>query len=484
MCDNMFEKQKNSLKGRKVPLNSYVAVDIGASSGRLITAALAGGKIEIKEIHRFKNGFFRKGFLDVWDSEYLLNEILKGLEKVKQSGIENCTLGIDTWAVDYCLLDEQDQPVHEVISYRDRRTTGAIEKVAEQIAKERIYEKTGIQFQPFNTLFQLFMEEKADLEKTKSILLVPDYLTFRLTGKKTLEKTNASTMQMINLETGELDEELLQLLGLRREQFPQLVDAGAVIGMLEKSRFPQYDLPDCEVVAVGTHDTASAVAGTPGEGKEWAFLSSGTWSLLGMELNTPLATKEAYQENYTNEGGVFGTYRFLKNIMGMWLIQEVARQLDSSYTFAELAAMAEETEPFQQKVDINEERFLNPDNMVEEIQDYCRETNQKVPETPGEIVRCIYDNLALAYQDELKKLAELTGRTIQELIIVGGGGNVSLLNQTVADLTGITVWAGPSEATALGNLVIQMIAKGDLADLAAARQLIKHTYPMKKFTAK
>lgn len=465
-------------------MNKYAAVDIGASSGRVLLGSVSNGKIQLEEIHRFKNGFSKKNSLDVWDSEYLLHEILKGLEKLKQAGVTSCTLGIDTWAVDYCLLGKDNLPLQEIVSYRDRRTEDAIESVAEKCSLEEIYQKTGIQFQPFNTLFQLFVEKKELLEKTSSVLLVPDYLTFRLTGEKILEKTNASTMQLLNLETGELDQELVRLLGMNREQFPALVEAGSIIGKIKNEWFPSYDLPEVEVLAIGSHDTASAVVGTPGTGDDWAFLSSGTWSLLGMELEQPIVSEKAYQENYTNEGGVYGTYRFLKNIMGMWLIQEVAKNLNHQYTFPELAELAAEVPAFQYEIDVNDTRFLNPDHMIEAIQAYCKEKGGHVPETPGEIIRCIYDSLALCYQRELETLSELSNREIKQLIIVGGGGNVRLLNQTVADLTGMTIWAGPTEATALGNLVVQMITKGEFADLMEARKVIQATYPMKKFESK
>ena len=462
-------------------MNYYASVDIGASSGRVLLGSLQNDKIKLEEIHRFKNGFEHNGTFDVWDSEALLTEILKGLEKIRLLGIEKCSLGIDTWAVDYCLLDGEGQAIRDIISYRDRRTTDAIDALTKNVSREIIYQKTGIQFQPFNTLIQLSVEKKEDLARTETILLVPDYLTYRLTGEKVLEKTNASTMQLVNLETGELDEELLAVLGLKRTQFPPLVDAGTPVGKLKKDLFPTYQLPEVDVFAVGSHDTASAVAGTPGEGEHWAYLSSGTWSLLGMELNSPISNQQAFQENYTNEGGVFNTYRFLKNIMGMWLIQEVAKNLENRYSFVELAELASKQQAFQFEIDVNDERFLNPTNMIEAIQDYCRETKQAIPETPGELTRCIYDSLALRYKKELQTLQELTGKTLEELIIVGGGGNVSLLNQTIADITGMTIWAGPSEATAIGNLVVQMIAKGDLKGIDEARQVIARTYPMKKY---
>lgn len=462
-------------------MNHYAAVDIGASSGRVLLASNRDGIIKMEEIHRFKNGFTRKGVFDVWDIESLLAEIIEGLAIIKQKGIESCTLGIDTWAVDYCLLDEANEPIYDVISYRDHRTDGEMERTFEKMAKETIYEKTGIQFQPFNTLFQLATEQKEDLERTASILLVPDYLSFRLTGEKVLEQTNASTMQLLNIESAELDEDLLALINLKRSQFPVLVQAGTRIGALKNEWFSEFDLPEVDVLAVGSHDTASAVAGTPGIGENWAFLSSGTWSLLGMELNEPLVSTETFSENYTNEGGVYGTTRFLKNIMGMWLVQEVARMLDNRYTFPELAALAEQVEPNRFYIDVNDSAFLNPDNMIEAIQDYCQKANQPIPKTPGELIRCIYDSLAICYQKELTKLEEFTNTNINDLIIVGGGGNIALLNQTVANLTGVTVWAGPSEATALGNIVVQMIAKGDLEDINEARQVIARTYPMKKY---
>lgn len=465
-------------------MNYYASVDIGASSGRVLLGSLENNTIKLEEIHRFKNGFQYNGSFDVWDSETLLTEILVGLEKIYQLGIESCSLGIDTWAVDYCLLDEKGQAIRDIVSYRDRRTTDAIEALTKKISRETIYQKTGIQFQPFNTLIQLSVEKKENLARTETILLVPDYLTYRLTGEKVLEKTNASTMQMINLETGELDDDLLEVVGLSKTQFPPLIDAGTRVGKLKPDLFPDYQLPAVDVYAVGSHDTASAVAGTPGEGENWAYLSSGTWSLLGMELEDPISSQQAFQENYTNEGGVFNTYRFLKNIMGMWLIQEVAKNLDYKYTFVELAELAEKEKAFQFEIDVNDGRFLNPDNMIEAIQAYCKDTGQAIPETPGELTRCIYDSLALRYKKELQTLQELTGKRIDELIIVGGGGNISLLNQTIADITGMTIWTGPSEATAIGNLIIQMIAKGDLEDIKEARQVIAKTYPMKKFVKK
>lgn len=459
-------------------MNTYIAVDIGASSGRLISAHLDDNKIQIEEEHRFRNEQYAKNGFNRWNTEKLFIEILTGLEKIHKKGITECSLGIDTWAVDYALIDDNGEIVDEVISYRDDRTQGAIEDFTKSINKETIYNKTGIQFQPFNTLFQLYVEENEKIEKTKNLLLIPDYLSYRLTGKKIFEKTNASTTQLINVETGKLDEELLDAIGIDAKIFPDIVEPGTSIGYLNNTNFPEYELPKVEVLAVASHDTASAVLGTPGEGDDWAFLSSGTWSLLGMELNQNIVTEEAYLANYTNEAGAYGTNRFLKNIIGMWLVQEVSRNLDYKYSYEELAKLAENSEPFQQIINVNDVRFLNPDNMIDEIKKYCEDTNQIVPDTIGQIVRCIYDSLALKYKEELSELSNITNKEISSLIVVGGGRNISLLNQTIANEANIKVIAGPSESTALGNILVQMIAKGEVSDIQAGRELIKNTFSL------
>ena len=464
-------------------MKTFVAVDIGASSGRLIKSQLINGKMTMEEVHRFKNGFSFIAGHDRWDIDYLANEILKGLALLKQSGVAECYVGIDTWAVDYCLLDAEDCLIEQPIAYRDARTDLAVPAFSKKMPLNTLYEKTGIQIQPFNTIFQLFVEEPEKLSRAKTLLLIPDYLGYVLTGKKVTEKTNASTMQLLNANTQTWDAELLEVLNLSAELFPPLVDAGSYLGEVQADQFPQYDLPATHVINVASHDTASAVLGTPGVTDEWAYISSGTWSLLGVETTVPRVSREAFLANYTNEWGAHNTIRFLKNIMGMWLIQEVARMQDYQYSYAELAEMASQAPAFQQFVDVNDERFLNPDNMIVELQDYCRETKQTVPETPGEIARCVYDNLALCYAVELEKLAKLSGtkEAITKLHIVGGGSNNRMLNQLTADAAQITIEAGPGEATAIGNLVLQMIVAGEILDIDEARHIIYnsseiHTY--------
>ena len=312
-------------------------------------------------------------------------------------------------------------------------------------------------------------------------MMMPDYLGYVLTGNAVTEITNASTTQMLNLRVGLFDKDLLGKVNVSQDQFPRLVESGSILGNVSHKWHNKYDIPEVEVVTVATHDTASAVVGTPGEGDRWAFLSSGTWSLLGTELNVPENGLQAFHENYTNEWGAYGTYRFLKNIMGLWIAQCVRHELDDKYSFGELAKMAQQVKPFQQFIDINDDRFTNPDNMVKELQDYCRETKQIVPETPGEIFQAIYSNLSLFYANELSKLDRILGYHIDTLNIVGGGSNVALMNQLTSTLANIKVVAGPSEATAVGNIMVQMIASDEVENISAGRRLIAESFDLKRY---
>ncbi|QEA54340.1 rhamnulokinase [Loigolactobacillus coryniformis] len=462
-------------------MNTYVAVDIGASSGRLILGTVAEGRLKLEEVHRFKNGFNSEDGHDCWQIDHLVDEILAGLVKIKARGINRVNLGIDTWAVDYVLVDEDGNKLHDPIAYRDSRTNSAITNLTSTLPKEYIYEKTGIQFQNFNTLYQLYTEDKAILEKTDKIMMIPDYLGYILTGNAVTEVTNASTTQMLNLRQGLFDKDLMSEVNVEADQFPHLVEAGTLLGAVRRKWRKCYDIPETDVITTATHDTASAVVGTPGFGDNWAFLSSGTWSLLGAELNTPENGLAAFRENYTNEWGAYGTYRFLKNIMGLWIIQKVKEELNDQYSFAELAALAEKEESFKVFIDVNDLRFQNPENMIQELQAYAKETNQFVPKTPGEIARAIYDNLSLYYADSVHKLSTIIGHPITTLNIVGGGSNVALMNQLTADLGGVTVVAGPGEATAIGNIIVQMITSGELKDVVAGRHLIADSFNLKTF---
>lgn len=473
----IFKEKEMFIKiQRGVEPMQYVAVDIGASSGRLILGEIKNGKLQIKEVSRFANGFTNEEGTCYWDLDHLLNQILLGLQKIKSMGYEQCVLGIDTWAVDYVLVDENGKRLREAVSYRDDRTMNTINIITKQRSKKEIYQKTGIQFQPFNTIYQLYEEDQKLLSAANTILMIPDYLGYCLTGVAVTEETNGSTTQLLNIHEHQFDSDLLALISVKKEQFARLVEPGTKLGTLKKEWFPSYDLPDVQVIAVASHDTASAIVGTPGVGNDWAYLSSGTWSLLGIENNKPIVKDEALQGNYTNEWGAFKTVRFLKNIMGMWLIQEVRRILPINYTFPQLVEEAKKVNAFKQFVNFNDERFLNPDNMIEEIQSYCRSTNQEIPISPGELANCIYNNLAIIYAIAIDELEKITGKKIERLHIVGGGSNNEWLNQLTANLSGRTVLAGPSEATAIGNVMMQMITTEEVTDLFAARNLIRHSF--------
>ncbi|MBU8571243.1 rhamnulokinase [Bacillus subtilis] len=462
----------------------YTAIDIGASSGRIMVGELNEGKLDIQEIHRFANGFSQRDGHCFWNIDHLLKQILQGLQKVKTLGYEHCTVGIDTWAVDYVLLDEKGDRLREAISYRDRRTDHTIDKLEHTLSKAAIYQKTGIQFQPFNTIYQLYEEDHELLKKTDKIMMVPDYLGYCLTGKAVTEITNASTTQLLNASTGNLDPELLEAVSVQEQQFAPLTEPGCELGKLRNEWFPDYDLPACKVMTVATHDTASAVIAAPGVNDGWAYISSGTWSLIGVENKTPIITDLALENNYTNERGANNTIRFLKNIIGMWVIQEVRQQLPADYSFQQLAEEAEKTEPFQQFINLNDKRFLNPENMIKEIQHYCRQTRQKIPRTAGELACCIYSNLAIIYAIAIKELETITEKPIKQFHIIGGGARNDFLNQLTADMSGKAVHAGPIEATATGNLLMQMIAAKEIKDIKEARQVVRNSFPIKVFTPK
>ncbi|WP_285715539.1 rhamnulokinase [Pelosinus sp. IPA-1] len=462
-------------------MKKYIAVDIGASSGRLMAGGKQDGKIQLEEIYRFENEIKGENGSYFWSIEKLFNEIVNGLKVAKQEGIEECTLGIDTWGVDYALIDAKGNRIQEVYAYRDERTKTAIQDISKKVSLEKIYKKIGIQFLSFNTLFQLYVHDKEELAKTDKILLVPDYLYYRLSGILISEKTNASTTQLLNLETKEYDGELLKLIGVERAQFATLIEPGEVIGPILEPLRKQYDLPKCELICVASHDTASAVIGVPGVEEHFAYLCSGTWSLIGVENMIPIATQESFRKNFTNEWGAYGTYRFLKNIMGLWLIQEVRRTLGNKLSFAELVTEASKIKPFQFLIHCNEDCFLKPENMVLEVQNYCRNTGQSVPKTSGELARCIFDSLALTYRKILGEISSITGHPVDCLHIVGGGVQNELLCQLTADVVEIPVVAGPVESTALGNIVVQMISTGELRNLKEARNMIMDSFEIKTY---
>lgn len=461
----------------------YLAVDIGASSGRHILGHLENGKIELEEIYRFENGMDHKDGKLLWNVERLFGEILNGMKKCKELGKLPVSMAIDTWAVDYVLLDEKDQILGDTYGYRDHRTDGMDAEVAKILPETELYARTGIQKQIFNTIYQLMAVEKKTpeiMKQAKTLLMLPDYFGFRLTGNKLSEYTNGSTTQLVDPHTYQWDKELIQSLGYPEAIFLPLKMPGTKVGNL----LPQiqeevgYDL---EVVLCGSHDTASAVMAVPQTEGDGIYISSGTWSLMGIESLEPIITKEAAAANLTNEGGYDHRFRFLKNIMGLWMIQSVRHEYQDAYSFAQLCDMAEESRDFSSRVDVNDQSFLSPDSMIEAIKQYCQKTGQPVPETVGELAAVVYRSLAQSYGETVKELETIAGRIYDSIHIIGGGSNAAYLNQLTADATGKTVYAGPGEATAIGNLLAQMIHAGDLADLKGARQCVRDSFEIKTY---
>lgn len=461
----------------------YLAVDIGASSGRHILGHLENGKIELEEIYRFENGMDHKDGKLLWNVERLFGEILNGMKKCKELGKLPVSMAIDTWAVDYVLLDEKDQILGDTYGYRDHRTDGMDAEVAKILPETELYARTGIQKQIFNTIYQLMAVEKKTpeiMKQAKTLLMLPDYFGFRLTGNKLSEYTNGSTTQLVDPHTYQWDKEMIQSLGYPEAIFLPLKMPGTKVGNL----LPQireevgYDL---EIVLCGSHDTASAVMAVPQTEGDGIYISSGTWSLMGIESLEPIITKEAAAANLTNEGGYDHRFRFLKNIMGLWMIQSVRHEYQDAYSFAQLCDMAEESRDFSSRVDVNDQSFLSPDSMIEAIKQYCKKTGQPVPETVGELAAVVYRSLAQSYGETVKELETIAGRIYDSIHIIGGGSNAAYLNQLTAEATGKTVYAGPGEATAIGNLLAQMIHAGDLADLKGARQCVRDSFEIKTY---
>ncbi|HCB1499897.1 TPA: rhamnulokinase [Klebsiella michiganensis] len=458
-----------------------VAVDLGASSGRVMLASYEPGQqtLALREIHRFTNSLQKVDGFDCWDIDSLENEIRCGLVKVCEQGILIDSIGIDTWGVDYVLLDKQGQRVGLPVSYRDARTQGLMRHAEEQMGRAEIYRRSGIQFLPFNTLYQLraLVEQQPELvSQAAHALLIPDYLSFRLTGQMNWEYTNATTTQLVNINSDNWDEELLNWTGAPREWFGTPTHPGNVIGHWI---CPQGN--HIPVVAVASHDTASAVIASPLASKNAAYLSSGTWSLMGFESKTPCTSDEALKANITNEGGAEGRYRVLKNIMGLWLLQRVLKEQnvgDLSVLIARTAALP----ACRFVIDCNDDRFINPDNMSAEIQAACRESGQPVPASDAELARCIFDSLALLYARVLNELSALRDQPFSQLHVVGGGCQNELLNQLCADACGITVVAGPIEASTLGNIGIQLMTLDELHNVDEFRQVVRQNYALTTFT--
>ena len=464
----------------------YLAVDIGASSGRHILGHLENGQMVLEEIYRFENGMDKQGGKLLWDTGRLLTEIVNGMKMCRQLNKIPASMSVDTWAVDYVLLDEQDQVLGDTYGYRDRRTAGMDEEVYKLISQEDLYRRTGIQKQIFNTIYQLMAAKKQTpklLEKAKTFLMLPDYFQFLLTGRKVSEYTNGTSTQLVNPETKQWDKGLIRLLGYPEEMFLPLKMPGTEVGPLAKEIQEQVGF-DCKVTLCASHDTASAVMAMPLAKGEGLHISSGTWSLMGVEAKQADCGVQSRKGNFTNEGGYDYRFRYLKNIMGLWMIQSVRHEQKDAYSFAQLCQMAAECRKFPSRVDVNDDVFLSPDSMTEAIQDYCRRTGQAIPVTVGEISAVIYQSLADCYGKTAVLLQENTGRTYDGIFVIGGGSNAAYLNQLTADAAGMDVYAGPGEATAVGNIMAQMIRAGELKDLANARKCVADSFRISHYQPK
>lgn len=464
-------------------MNSYyLAIDIGASSGRHILAHMQDGCMKLEEIYRFPNGAVEKDGQLCWDLTRLFEEIKIGMKKCAELNKIPVSVGIDTWAVDFVLLDEQDMVLGDTVTYRDCRTKGMDEKVYESIPEKELYARTGIQKQLFNTIYQLKavqIQKPELLQKAKTLLMIPDYFHFLLSGIKATEYTNATTTQLVSPQTQQWDEELIARLGYPLKIFPDIRRAGTKLGCLTKEMEHEIGY-NCQVVLPSTHDTASAVLAVPTLEKRALYISSGTWSLMGTELQDANCTEISRRLNYTNEGSYEGGFRFLKNIMGLWMIQSVKKEMAQELSFAEICAKASE-ENIASIVDCNADRFLAPGSMTEEVRMACRESGQQIPETIGQIAAVIYNSLAQCYAGTLEEIEKITGETYECIHIIGGGANAEYLNKLTKKATGRTVYAGPSEATAAGNLVAQMIADHVFDGISDARKCIFQSFQMKKY---
>lgn len=458
----------------------FLAIDIGASSGRHILGSLENGKIVLEEVHRFWNGMDDIDGTLCWDVERLFHEIIEGMKKCREIGKIPVSVGIDTWGVDYVLLDKDDKIVGQAVGYRDHRTDGMDEEVYRIIKEDDLYARTGIQKAIFNTIYQLMAVKKQHpehLEQAAAMLMIPDYFHYKLCGNKVQEYSEATTGQLVNPETKDWDCELIEMLGFPKNIFQKMYMPGAAVGMLteEVKKMVGYD---CQVVLPPTHDTASAVMAVPSNAENVCYISSGTWSLMGVERDEADCSMQSKAANFTNEGGYEGKITYLANIMGMWMIQSVRNKLAPEMSYGDLCEQASK-ENIASLVDCQDERFLSPDDMVKAIQDYCRETAQAVPETLSELASVVYNSLAKCYAEKLKEIENLTGNKYDRIHIIGGGSNAVYLNELTAKYTGVPVYAGPGEATALGNILTQMIQDGEFTDLKKARECVAESFEIK-----
>lgn len=464
----------------------FFAVDLGATSGRTIVGTLDDGKVILEELTRFDNNLIEANGHFYWDIYALYFEIIKGLKAAKQRDLCITSIGIDTWGVDFVCIAE-DGSVSQPIAYRDPHTFDAMDDYLENVmSREKVYDVTGIQFMNFNSIFQLYAMKRAGnsaLKNAQKILFIPDALSYMLTGNMVCEYTIASTAQLLDPRTGQLDPRLLASIGLTQSKFGRMVNPGDLVGALTADVQKQTGYGAIPVIAVAGHDTGSAVAAVPAKNEKFAYLSSGTWSLMGIETKEAIINHISYERNFTNEGGIEGTTRFLKNICGMWLYERCRKEwTDAPKSHPELIAEAMKQPAFQSIINPDDACFANPSSMIDAIQTYCKETNQHVPQGYAEICRCIFDSLALRYRQVFSYLTEMASFPIEVLHIIGGGSLNDNLNQFTANSCGVEVLAGPQEGTALGNIMVQAKTAGEVKDLWDMRKVIANSLNLKRFS--
>lgn len=456
----------------------YLAIDIGASSGRHVLGSVVDGKIELEEVHRFDNVQVRRRGHDCWDIDMIWENILVGLEKCREAGKIPEAIGIDTWGVDFGHVGKDGKIIGMPRAYRDPYTEGIPEKVFEIIPREELYAITGVQIMNFNTIFQLYAQSKeADsrLPETDKILFMPDLLAYMLTGRMVCEYTDASTSGLINPLTRDFQKDLLTRLGIDPSILLDITQPGAKVGVLKKEICEETGMEAIPVIAIAGHDTASAIAAVPAADENFAYLSSGTWSLMGIESREPIIDQKSYEYNLTNEGGIEGTTRFLKNITGMWLLEQSRKTWEKEgrkYTYAEIEAMGLKAIDFPSTIDPDDPRFAAPKDMDAEIKAALKESGQRVPENDGEMISCIYHSLTRKYKDVIEMLQNFASFKIEKLHVIGGGSANKLVSQLTADTLGIPVIAGPVEGTAIGNIMMQAKVAGLVNDRWDMRRII------------
>jgi len=458
-------------------MKKTVAIDIGASSGRVILGTYQNQKIDLEEFYRFDNGPVLRGEQACWNLNYLLMEMKHGINLILKAGHSIDCIGIDTWGVDFVLLDKNGQRLGEAISYRDKRTDGYLEQLTKRLSKDVIYGKTGIQFLTFNTLYQLAAlkgENPEWLDRVERLLFIPDYLSYELTGVQNCEYTNATTSQLVNCETGLWESLLFEEIGIPESWCLPPNKPNRVIGQYN------IDTHTIPVASIASHDTASAILAMPVSDDDVVYISSGTWSLMGIESLTPINTPLAQSLNFTNEGGAESRFRVLKNIMGLWLIQNVQKEL-IDYSFTDLVSLAKQSKPFKCLIDPDHASFLNPSSMTDAICTFCRQTGQSVPESAGEFALCIYESIAFQYRKVWLELNQLSETPLSRIHIIGGGIQNTFLNQLCADACGVEVSSGPIEASAIGNVCGQLIALNELEGVGKARDTVSRSFDIDNY---